>query len=211
MMEIQGAIFDMDGTLTESMPMWRSLKARYIMELGLPVRDGIDAEIGNGGEALAQFLKSEYGIIKTASEVIEGRQRILTRFYHDEVTAKPGAQAYLDKLAKRGVKMCVVTQTHRALAAAGLERCGMLGYFGRVISCRDFGSGKDEPGIFEYALSLLGTEKEKTPVVEDAYYSAATAKAAGFPVIGVYDSCWPDTDRLRELADRYVVSLEELV
>jgi len=208
--EIKGAIFDLDGTLVDSMFLRLSFSTRYLRSLGLDVPDGAEGEIGMSHEDVARYLERVYGIHKSASEVAEGKGAILSRFYSREVQAKPGVPEYLERLAKRGVPMCVVTHSRRVHAVCALERCGLLGYFRDVISTRDFGSDKDRPEIFEYALSLLGTEKGKTPVFEDAYYAAAAAKAAGFPVVGVYEKTCRDAGNLQKIADRYVLSMEEL-
>jgi len=209
-MEIEGAIFDMDGTLLDSMPIWRTLTTRYIRSLGVSIPDGLDDEIGYPVANTVNFLRNNYGIRKTVRDVLDGRRAILEQFYFHQATAKPGVQDYLEKLSRRGVRMCVVTQTERTLSAGALEHCGLLGYFLQVISCRDFGSGKDQPDVFEHALGILGTRRERTPVFEDAFYAAKTAKAAGFPVIAVEDaSCW-DPARLNSIADRYVRSMRDL-
>jgi HAD superfamily hydrolase (TIGR01509 family) len=108
------------------------------------------------------------------------------------------------------VKLCVATATDRPLAEAALSRSGLLSYFGEIFTCGQIGRGKDEPDIYHAAHRFLNTPKPATWVFEDALYAAITAKAAGFPVVGVYD---PYTDRgeaIRAVADRYIRSFAEM-
>ena len=107
--------------------------------------------------------------------------------------------------------MCVATATDRRLSELALKRNGIWDYFTGLFTCGEVDAGKDQPKVFLKALESLGTKMEKTYVFEDALYAIQTAKSAGFPVVGLYDS---SADGQREeiirLCDFYFNSLRDL-
>lgn len=106
--------------------------------------------------------------------------------------------------------MVVATSTDRMHAEAALKRAGIEEYFDRVFTCSEVGAGKSNPEIFEQAGRQLGTRKSTTWVFEDALYAIKTAKAAGFPTVGLYDeTSRKDQKEIRAMADRYLHSAQE--
>jgi HAD superfamily hydrolase (TIGR01509 family) len=212
-MKIDGAIFDLDGTLLDSMPVWATLGTDYLNTLGIrPPSDIAETIKLMTLRQTAEYFKSECGVALPVPEIENGINEMVESQYFHEVRPKPGTAEFLDALHRQGAKMCVVTATDRYLVEAALSRCGLLDRFERIITCGDFGAGKDQPDIFEYALEALGTEKACTPVFEDAIHAAKTAKDAGFPLVAVYDRSFAESETaLRELADIYVNSLGDLL
>lgn len=212
-MKIDGAIFDLDGTLLDSMPVWATLGADYLNSLGVtPPKEIAEIIKLMTLRQTAEYFKSECELSLPVPAIEKGINEMIESRYFHEVLPKPGVPEFLRDLHEQSVKMCVVTATDRYLAEAALSRCGLLDRFERVITCGDFGAGKDRPGIFEYALETLGTEKACTPVFEDAIHAAKTAKDAGFPLIAVYDRSFAESKgALQELADYYIDSFEDLL
>ena len=103
------------------------------------------------------------------------------------IKCKEGVSEFLEILAARGVKMCVATATDKHLALPALKRNGLDKYFGEIFTCTGVGKAKNEPDIYNAALSYLGTKIDETLVFEDSYHAAETAKKAGFKVAAVYD------------------------
>jgi HAD superfamily hydrolase (TIGR01509 family) len=212
-LQIKGAIFDLDGTLLDSMPIWKTISADYLRAQDIRPKDGLTEDTKRMTlRQVARLFQDDYGLNLTVQEIESGVNRMIESYYRFEAPVKEGANDLLETLARQGVKMCVVTATDRYLAEAALRRCGLLSYVQEVITCGDFGAGKDEPAIFEYALSRLGTPKPFTPVFEDAVHAAETAKESGFPVIAVFDPAFAEAeDRLRALADLYLQSPAEML
>lgn len=212
-LQIEGAIFDLDGTLLDSMPVWETISADYLRTQGIRPGDGLtEATKRMTLRQVAMLFQQEYGLKLTVEAIEKGVNRMIESFYLCEAPPKEGAEALLRTLQQRDVKMCVVTATDGYLAEAALRRCGLLGFFQEVITCGAFGSGKDEPAIFEYALRRLGTPKRLTPVFEDAVHAAETAKKSGFPLIAIFDPAFAEQeDWFREKADLYLRSPAELL
>ena len=210
-MRIRGAIFDVDGTLLDSMFIWDTIGEAYLRSIGYQPKENLNETFKNMSlHQAARYYQTEYGVTQSIDEIMDGVNAMLERYYHFEVPLKPGAAELLERLRQDGVKLCIATATDRHLVEAALDRCGVLSCFGEIFTCNEVGHGKDEPDIFEEALRFLGTEKAETVVFDDALYAVRTAKEAGFPVAAVYDSHEKAQDQIRMLADVYLEELTQL-
>ena len=210
-MRIRGAIFDVDGTLLDSMFIWDTIGETYLRSIGYQPKENLNETFKNMSlHQAARYYQTEYGVTLSIDEIMDGVNAMLERYYRFEVPLKPGAAELLERLRQSGVRLCIATATDRHLVEAALDRCGVLSCFGEIFTCNEVGHGKDEPDIFEAALRFLGTRKEETLVFDDALYAVRTAKEAGFPVVAVYDSHEKAQDQIRMLADVYLEELTQL-
>lgn len=187
-MKIKGAIFDLDGTLLDSMHAWEGVGERYLKSKNIAVSPEFAEEIKKMSlvESCA-FVKTRYGLKESTDEILSEILHIVGDFYTNEAKLKPGVKEFLTHLGKSGVKLCVATATDKALAENALERNGVLELFDFVLTCGEAKCNKETADIYNLALERLGTEKENTFVFEDAYHAAESAKKGGFFVCGVYD------------------------
>jgi HAD superfamily hydrolase (TIGR01509 family) len=202
---IKGIIFDADGTLLDSMSMWATVEADYLRSLGLKPRpDLVRALRSLSLNEVAMYFQSEYGVRKSLEEINSEKNGMIEEFYYKKAQLKEGVVPVLEALSARGVKMCIATATDKYLVEAAIERCGIMGYFGKIFTCGEERTSKSSPDIFFTAAAFLGTETRNTLVVEDALYAMKSAKGAGFPVAGVYDQTSDDEqDEIKELCDFY--------
>ncbi len=201
---IKGAIFDVDGTLLDSMVMWRTFTSDIIRKYGGDPEDGVDEKVRYFSlRQTAEYLAENY--IGVSAD--EGERICLTEtmdFYKNRAQMKPGAVEFLTMLHEKGVKMYIATATYRPLIQAALERAGVWSYFSGMITCSEAGAGKTKPDVFLKALEALGTEIPETWVFEDAYHAVQTAKKIGLSVHCVYDPTEADhVKELTALADIY--------
>ena len=211
-MRIRGAIFDVDGTLLDSMFIWDTIGETYLRSIGYEPREKLNEVFKNMSLfQAARYYRTEYGVTLSIDEIMNGVNAMLERYYRFEVSMRPGVAELLAQLQASGVKLCIATATDRYLVEAALERCGVLSCFGAIFTCNEVGHGKDEPDIFEEALRFLGTEKAETVVFDDALYAVRTAKEAGFPVAAVYDSHERSQVEVCARSDLYLEDLTQLV
>ena len=202
---LQGAIFDLDGTLLDSMHIWAHLGENYLRNIGCMPTPDLSRQLRTMSKYdAACFLKKEYCLPLSTDAIIEGINGMIRHFYQNEVMPKPGAEALLLHLQRNGVRMCVATATDRSLAEAALQRCGLMDYFSAIITCDEAASGKDQPDIYRQALAHMGTEKSQTAVFEDAVHALGTARADGFITVAVYDPSEADAAAAHALADWYL-------
>lgn len=211
MIDIKGAIFDLDGTLLDSMTMWDSIAENYLKSQGVKPNDHVrEAVRAMSIQQVCEHFCSEYGLALSREEIVGGINGMVEDFYFRRVQLKDGVSETLKTLRKRGVKMCLATATDRYLVEAGLRRTGISDYFGRIFTCTEAGAGKDEPDIFLQALDFLGTDIRETVVFEDALYAVRTARNAGFTVAALYDeSASAKQEEIKKLANYYMKSFVE--
>ena len=209
---LTGAIFDFDGTLLDSMFIWDTIGEDYLRTLGKePHEDLKETFMTLTLEEAAEYYREHYKVTLSVTEIVDSINAMVEGIYRTKVTLKPGVAEYLRLLKERGVKMCVATVTDRYLVEDTLERLGILHYFSEIFTCAEVGYGKDKPIIYQKALEHLGTAKEETFVFEDSLFALETAKADGFPTVGVYDMHESRQEEMKRLADCYVRSFEEPV
>lgn len=188
-MDKRYAIFDMDGTLVDSMGYWRSLAREYLEHKGVkqvPVEILDRIRPMTMTESGALFIR-EFGFSGTPEEIAAEMNAMMAEHYRTDVPLKPGVKEYLAKLREQNVQMCVASATAEDLMRVCLERLGVLADFRFLLSCETVGVGKNQPDVYFAAAERLGCTPGEAAVYEDAVYAARTAKNAGFYVVGVYD------------------------
>ena len=211
-MRLQSAIFDMDGTLLDSMGMWRTLGSVLAQNHGAVPPPDLNRRVASLGlwEGTA-YCKEVCGLSGTVEELVQEIWGQIEAFYRHDVRPKPGLVRFLDILKMQGVWMYVATATDRPLAEAALKTAGIEGYFRGMITSQEAGQSKREgPEIYERALRRLRSTKKDTVVFEDALHALRTAHEAGFRTAAVYDPSEPDQDEMRRLSDYYITSFEEM-
>ncbi|MBE6973378.1 MAG: HAD family phosphatase [Ruminococcaceae bacterium] len=207
-MDKRFAIFDMDGTLVDSMSYWRNLASEFLQSKGIPeVSPTVSERIRpmTMTESASLFIE-EYGLNGTAESVAAEMNAMMDEHYHKDIPLKAGVASYLDALHLRGVTMCVASATAEDLMDACLTRLGVAHYFSFLLSCETTGVGKSRPDVYFEAAKRLGTQPEDIAVFEDALYAANTSKQAGFYTIAVRDdSNQPHWETLISLADEKIL------
>ncbi len=208
-MRLQGVIFDVDGTLLDSMPMWENAAARYLEGLGITPEPNLSQILFPMSlTKAAEYMKERYGLTFTVPEIMEGFNETIHAYYRDEAPPKQGAQELLEALKKEGIPMTVATSTDRYHIEAAFERLGWFPFFEELLTCTEIGVGKVQPKIYELAAKHMGLPCEAVWVFEDALHAAQTAKRAGFPVVGVYDRASEKNQALlKETSDIYMERL----
>ena len=208
-MNIKGAIFDMDGTLVDSLffwePFWRDLGARFLGKENYAPPKELDQGIRTMTftEAMA-YIREPLGITASAEELVTFGTENLAEFYRTKVGAKEGVHAFLDHLKARGVRMCVASATDKKYLPIALEACGLTSYFDAVLSCSELGVGKDKPDIYLKAMEILGTSPENTCIFEDSFVALETAKGIGCHTVGIFDKNNYGQDSLRAASEIYL-------
>lgn len=204
-MQCKGAIFDFDGTLVDSMSIWQEVGAIYLKDMGYTPPPQLCQILSPMSlEQSAHYLKENYALPQSISQIIQGVLKKVEEFYRYQVQPKPNVLPFLEKLQAKGVKMCIASSTDQALIQAVLERYKMESFFEQIFTCSAVGYGKDNPFIFEQALAFLRTPKQQTLVFEDAYYAVKTAKSANFCVVAIYDQYESHPKEVKSLADVYL-------
>lgn len=212
---MKAAIFDMDGTLINSLifweHLWKTLGEKYLNDPTFRPDETTDRECRTLTiDKAMELVYERFGIGSSGKELADLAIELIIIFYREVVEAKPGALEFLQYLKGKGVNMAVATASNGDLVQLAMERCGLKPYLDMVVSCADVGKGKDQPDVFLLALEKLGTTAEETWMFEDSYVALQTAKRIGMPTVGIFDANNYGQDILRANSDHYIAEGESL-
>ena len=208
---IKGAVFDVDGVLLNSMPVWENLGELYLESLGIQAEKGLgEILFAMSMEEAAEYLIVHYGLDKTPQQIVDGLAREVREFYENRVPLKEGVRQFLTELKERKIPMVIATSGDRRNAEAALKRLKVYSFFQAMFTSSWIGSGKNQPDIFYAAALQLDTEPGETLVFEDALHAIQTAKRAGFKTVAVYDrSDDKDLAQIWNTADIYLPEFKD--
>lgn len=210
-MNFKVAIFDMDGTLIDSMPTFVSSMLRILDENGISYGDDIVKTItplGMNGTA-EYFLK--LGIPLTKEQLINVMGKYLLHEYVHNIPAKNSVIEVLKALKKQGISLNVLTASPHITLDACLKRLGIFDLFDNVWSCDDFSTTKANPEIYKMAAERLGEKVENILFLDDNLNANLTAKKAGMKVCGVYDDSSKEyVEQIKNVTDYYIYDFSEL-
>ena len=209
-MWIEGAIFDLDGTLTDSMYIWDEAPKALVRRFGGNPPEDLASDLKEMGRREAsEYLIETFHMDCTPEEAMAAINELVTVEYRERVPLKPGAARLLECLASRGVPCAVATASETFQAQDALERSGVWRYFQFAVSSIQYGP-KTGPEVYLEAARRLGSAPERTLVFEDALHAAQTAKTAGFLTAGVYDpSAESDQETLKQICSWYLPRLDD--
>lgn len=203
---IKGAIFDVDGTLLDSMHIWDEAGERYLRTKGITAEPDLGERIfAMTMEEAAQYLKQVYRLEECVKEITEGINRQIEEFYLNNAEIKPGVIEFLDELKKRNITLTAATATDRYLIEGAFARLGLDKYFDRIFTCTEVGAGKEKPTIYYEAAAYMATAPKETLVFEDALHAIHTSAKAEYKTVAVYDSSSEEKqEEIRQAADIYL-------
>ena len=210
---IQGAIFDVDGTLLDSMSVWHNCGVRYLAKLGIKAEPGLgDFLFTQTNETGAIYMVDHYHLDLKPEVVAAGMSEDMENYYFHDAALKAGAWELLECLKAKDVPMTVASSTDRYLLEGAFERLDLGRFFEGIISCGELETTKSDPLIFSKAAEMIGTPPEDTWVFEDGLYAIKTAHEAGFKTVAVFDELSKeDYGEMTELADIHVNRLDEFI
>ena len=207
---IKGVIFDIDGVLLDTMPIWNALGSTYLRICGTePPKDLDGILFSMSMEQGAQYLHENFLPDKSADKINEEIQKYLEDFYFNHAVAKQGAKNLLRRFDAEKINMVAATSSPRAHVTAALERNGLLRFIKKIFTTGEMNTSKSEPLIYISAAQYLSTNPRETIVFEDSLYALRTAAKAGFVTVGVADSGESDQKSLMAEADIFVENFQD--
>ena len=209
---IKAVLFDMDGTLIDSLWMWRSIDKEFLGSRNIPMPDKLQKNIdGMSFSETACYFKEAFNLAESVEEIKTIWNNMAMDKYRYEVPLKEGAREFLEALKAKGYKMGIATSNSRELAMCCLEALGIEKYFDSVVTACDVGAGKPAPDIYLKSAKNCGVEPCECIVFEDILQGIEAGHNAGMKVCTVYDDYSADDDVLkREKADYYINNYNEI-
>ena len=209
---IKGVIFDVDGTLFDSMGAWHDSGYNVLKSLEMDVDKSIgDIFFSMTMDEVIDYMRENFSISESRDFLRKGIHDQVEYAYRNEIELKPGVMRILDWVKDSKIPATIATSTDRFLIEIGLKRLGIEKYFDGIYTATEVGKGKNHPDIFQLAMDKMGTKPEETWLFEDGLYSMITAKAYGMSVVGVYDKVsHGDQEAIKQVADIYLEDLCDL-
>lgn len=208
-----GFVFDCDGTLLDSMKIWRQVEAELIDMAGGHISDEdfitLQAVAIDDGAAM---LHERYGAGQSAEEIVAYVDSRLMGFYSNEVEPFEHAVDFVQALRERGVATSIVSSSPLRYLEAGLSRCGLLGQMDSVISTDTAGFSKSQTGIYLLAVEQMGADLATSWGVDDSLYAIKAMGAAGLSTLAAYEDDRAGTmEQLAEHADIVFTGFADLL
>ena len=211
--KIKGAVFDLDGTLLDSMPVWDEIYAAPFREYGIDVPDGYLLKVNHMGlDDCVRYTLSCTPLPCNEEQLISVWHERASKAYAQSVSLKEGAAELIDALRSEGIRLAVATALPYSLFIPCLKRLKIYDAFDFFSSTDDVKHGKDSPEVYLSAARGLGLEPGECLAAEDSHVGIASAKRAGFFTLGVYDAASADRkDEIEKYADVFVFKLTDLM
>lgn len=182
------SIFDVDGTILDSMEVWNTLASQYVQSLGKVPEKNLDEIVSDMSlEQSATYLKKHYKINKQEEQIISEILNFISDFYEYEVNLMPGFKEFISHYDSINV---IGTSCDEELVKIALNRLGVLTYFEDIITCSKVNKSKDDSDFYLACAQALKQRPEDIVVFEDADYCIDVARKVGFKVIKIKD--WRD-------------------
>ncbi|MBO5879491.1 MAG: HAD family phosphatase [Clostridia bacterium] len=205
-------IFDFDGTLVDSMPIWSGVMKRILDETNTPYGADLIKTITPLGTMGTSEYFTKIGCPLSCEEIIKKMAEYLIAEYTYNVPAKKNVIETLKELKKRGASLNVLTASPHETLDPCLKRLGIFDIFDNVWSCNDFNTSKADPQIYHRAAEKLGAAVADVAFLDDNIDADKTAKRAGMTVFGVYDDTSRDyIEDMKAVCDRYIYDFSELL
>lgn len=211
-MNFEGAIFDLDGTLLDSMWVWKQIDRDFLAKRGIEVPPDYMLAVAHlGAYQTAVYTIERFGFKSTPKELIAEWTKMAIDFYSNDVQLKKGAYEFLEMLYNKGVKLAVATANDKQLYEPALDHTGIRRFFSAVVNVDDVERKKGFPDIYWLACEKMGVKPENSVVFEDIFQGISGAKDGGFKAVGVYDETSAgDEEKIRAIADLYIYDFSVL-
>ena len=210
---IKAAIFDLDGTLIDSMWVWNKIDENYFKCRNITIPKDLKSQIEHlSFDETAAYFKNNFGILDTIDEIKKEWNDFAYNQYLNHVKLKPGVVEFLTLLKTMNIKIGLATSNSRSLLEVVLKSNGIYHYFDSITLTDEVSRGKNFPDVYLLAADKLGVKPEQCVVFEDILPAVKGAKAAGMKMVAVYDSSSNDQkEDIITNSDMYILEYNELI
>ena len=192
--EAQGIIFDMDGTLLDSIHVWHEAEDQLMRDVNIELTKEERDELNTLTlDEAGAFFNERFGVFEDPQEVIDAIMTYMMQFYSTNVCTKPGAEECVRRLYEANIPLCLLSSSPKSFILQGMETTGLKKYFepNLLISAEDQGLAKRKTSTFKRVADMMNLECSDLLLLDDSWYALEAGKESGVSCIGVYslDSC----------------------
>lgn len=206
-------IFDLDGTLVDSMWLWKDIDIEYLSRFGIAYNEKLQSEIeGKSFTETAIYFKENFGITDTIEKIKNDWNEMAYLKYKEQVSLKTGALEFLKLLKEKEKKLGIATSNSTQLTEVCLNSLNINSLFDVVITGSDIKTGKPAPDIYLENAKRLKVLPERCLVFEDIPVGIMAGKNAGMKTCAVADEYSKDLiDEKLELSDYSIIDYKDFI
>ncbi|WP_069649270.1 HAD family hydrolase [Caloranaerobacter ferrireducens] len=210
--KVEAVIFDLDGTIVDSMWIWEQIDIDFLAKRGIKLPEDLQKAIeGMSFTETAIYFKNRFNLKESIEEIKEEWNAMAYDFYKNRVPLKKGVKEFIEYLKQKGTKLGIGTSNSRELATEVLKTHNILHYFDTIRTSCEVEKGKPHPDVFLKVAEDLKVNPRDCLVFEDTYAGVLAAKRAGMKVFAVADEfSFPYKDEICSLADKYIKDFKEI-
>lgn len=204
---IEAAIFDLDGTLVDSMWIWHEIDKEYLAKHGIKVPETLSSDIAHlNFHDVALYFKNTFNLPYEQIEIEQHWNEMAFEAYAKKIKLKAGVIEFLAALKAKNIKIALATSNNKLLLEVCLKANGIYDYFDSITLTSEVERGKDFPDVYLLSAERLGASPENCVVFEDLLTAVKGAKQAGMKVVGVYDEASKEQhEHMKELSDAFIL------
>ena len=213
-MKYKAVIFDLDGTLIDSMGIWLQVDKEYLEKRNIPVPDDLfeDVPEGNSFNEICLYFKDKFQLPDSIEEIGNEWIEMVAEHYKTNIKLNDGAEELIKYLYDQNVKIAIGTSNTKYLAETVLEANDVLQYFDSIVAGCEEIKGKPFPDIFLKAAEELGIDPKNCLVIEDTIYGVRAAHNGGMDAFAIFDdNDTHDIEKLKSEADFYAENCWEIL
>lgn len=208
----KGFLFDMDGTIIDSMWMWEQIDIEYLGRYHIAYDKKLQREIeGKSFAECAAYFSEVLKIPETKEAMMAEWNRMAKDNYEHKVALKEGVRDFLEYAKKRQIPMGIATSNSRFLTDRVLQTLGVEEYFCSILTADEKMPGKPDPKIYLASAEAIGIPPCDCLVFEDVTKGIMAGQQAGMTVCAVYDPYNPEWEQTKARAGHFISSFTELL
>jgi HAD superfamily hydrolase (TIGR01509 family) len=206
----RAVVFDLDGVLVDSEPVWDAVRRTFVRDHGGRWVDGATQDMmGMSAPEWSQYLRDRLGVALPPDEIARRVAARVIDAYADRLPLLPGAQQLIRALAPNW-ELGLASSSNRSVIEVFLDASDLRDCFGATVSSEEVPRGKPAPDVYLQALHRLDVDAGKAVAVEDSSNGIRSAHAARVRVIALPNPHYPPTSDALRLASRVVRALDEV-
>lgn len=210
---IQAVLFDLDGTLVDSMWLWKAIDIKYLAQFGIDFPEGLQGDIeGMSFTETANYFKLRFNLPDDVEVIKKDWNRMAGEFYMHQVLLKESVIPFLEYLKKNDIKMGIGTSNSKELVEVIINKFQLNHYFKSIRTSCEVQKGKPHPDVYLKVAGDLDVMPENCLVFEDVPMGIMAGKSAGMKVCAIYDEFSKGvTHEIKTLSDYYINSFNEML